>query len=492
MRKKNTYRFIAILLILTLLLSGCASTGRDDGSEPAFKHFSPDKLNTADSGEGETEDPENNPDTEQKGEDAGDKKSPGSTEGAGQNKKPEQDHSSDQDEDPALEYTYEYVKATLRDGTLTITLLPDAAAEHFGSNSGLRCNEPYPVSGLTGSYTDLFIGSMGNSVSPFVFLLTEGGGVECVPVGIVLEDWVISRPAGDPAFVSIGELPHVSDIVSFYEDTVSYDNGGYVTVFAVAADGVEADLSFPYYYAVNPQDAPPSEEMAEKIILDNLGPAGLEDLVDRGLYMIAPGLVETINGDPCCLMGVGDEDTDNLGHLQYFAAAANGAVYERVGEPELWRPCNLLAEIYSGSSDPLDLFSIISEPNGTELEELYFTGRKEEVFLSDSALASDTPMLLLPLKNDVNIKVELIDFNIDGEIESETVLADLTLSRGDLCAIYAHVMFDTSPLFIYAAWQDGPCEYTVYWWAVSGAGYGEVYMEYVAGFEADDGSHAMG
>ena len=86
----------------------------------------------------------------------------------------------------------------------------------------------------------------------------------------------------------------------------------------------------------------------------------------------------------------------------------------------------------------------------------------------------------------------MIDFNFDGEIESETVIADLTLSRGDVCTIYAKMMYDTSPLIITATWQDGPTEYNAVWWAVGGGEYGETYISYVTGYYEDFAGEAMG
>ena len=101
-------------------------------------------------------------------------------------------------------------------------------------------------------------------------------------------------------------------------------------------------------------------------------------------------------------------------------------------------------------------------------------------------------MILLPLKNNVNIKVQLIYYSVNGGIESETVLYDLDLSRGDMCAIYGKMTYDTSPLLILATWQDGPSEFNGIWWAVSGVEYGEVYISYVCCYEADNSGEAMG
>ena len=448
MNKKIVCAFIPILLILLFLLTGCGGSQQQDSASPSRPAFgdSLDALSSA------------------------------LTEGAGR------------------EYEYEYVKATLKDNALTITILSGDAADRCpGAANGLCFDQPYPVSGLTGSYTDLFVGTMGNDVSPFVFLLTEQGAVECVPVGEALIEWAYGPGGVDPVFASLGELPGVSDVISFYEDTVSDEGGGYVTVFAVTAAGEEIDLSFPYDYARSPQNAPPSATEAMEILMADDPATNMSYLHEQGMLMMDAGETESLYGGYCPVIAVGTDHESEFVREKYFAVDPAGAIYDFDIMTQQWVPANMLANIYSNSQDYWDLFAIICEPNGHELNDIYSTGRVEEVFISDPMLSSDTPMILLPLKNDVNIRVELVDFTPEGEIISETVLADCTLSRGDLCAIYAKYMYDTSPLHIFATWQDGPSQFTAIWWAVGGGGvYGETYLEYITGFEEDSGVEPMG
>lgn len=375
-------------------------------------------------------------------------------------------------EETAITAEYEHVKAELRGGALTVTILPGGDFPAAASGSA------YPVTGLSGGYTDLFVGSMGNSVdSVFVFLLTESGTVECVPIGAPLAQWAGGGQEGDPAFVSLGELPKVSGVVSLHAGEVPLDEGGYNTVFAVTAEGEELDLTFPYYYALNPQEAPPTEDEAVRILTEN----GLAD----GMSFMPEGDAMYINGEYCAIIAAGKNSADSFVRELYFASGKSGAVYVYEVLGDCWLPSNRLAEIYSGSTDFQDLFAVISEPNGNELSELRTEGRVVEAALDDPQLSSDVPMVLVPLKNGLKVKVELIDFVPGGDIISEDVVEEYTLDRGDICAIYAHVMYDTSPLFVYAEWQDGPSVYSVYWWAVGGAEYGEDYMTYVAGFCED-------
>ena len=47
-----------------------------------------------------------------------------------------------------------------------------------------------------------------------------------------------------------------------------------------------------------------------------------------------------------------------------------------------WLPYNALAEIYSKREDGQDLFAIICEPNGNELDYIHSHGRMEELVIS--------------------------------------------------------------------------------------------------------------
>ena len=138
---KKIYALISVLLIMALLFSGCINIVHENSSsERPSDSESEDILDVSDS----------------------------------------------ESEDVYLEFEYEYVKAILDGNTLTVTILSGVVTDEYLNLSGIKYDEPYPVSGLEGKYTDLFIGSMGNSVSPFIFLLTDRGTVECVPGSDIL------------------------------------------------------------------------------------------------------------------------------------------------------------------------------------------------------------------------------------------------------------------------------------------------------------------
>ena len=443
---KKMYALISFLLIMALLFSGCINIVKENGGEMPS--------------DSESENISDVPDSES--------------------------------EDVYLEFEYEYVKAILDGNTLTVTILSGIVTDEYLDLSGIKYDEPYPVSGLEGRYTDLFIGSMGNSVSPFIFLLTDRGTVECVPVSDILYYWVIGGRDADPEFASVGELPNLNNVISFCERTESYEYGGYVTVYAVTADGNEVDLSFPYYYALYPQETPPTEEEAIEILKANDRFTNIEYLLRQGMSIVVTGETEYICREHCLRVEAETGEGESSAWELIFAVGSSGAIYEYDETVDEWIPQNMIANIFSGSEDYMNLFAIICEPDGTELENIYFSGKMEEVVVFDPMLYSEIPMLLIPLENNVNIKVKLIDFNLDGEIESETVIADLNLSRGDVCPIYAKMMYDTSPLIITATWYDGPTEYNAVWWAVGGGEYGETYISYVTGYYEDFTGEAMG
>ena len=62
---------------------------------------------------------------------------------------------------------------------------------------------------------------------------------------------------------------------------------------------------------------------------------------------------------------------------------ASGAIYEYDVYTDSWLPYNALAKIYSKSEDSQDLFAIICEPNGNELDYIHSHGRMEELVISD-------------------------------------------------------------------------------------------------------------
>jgi hypothetical protein len=148
--------------------------------------------------------------------------------------------------DESLSYTYSYVKADLLEGKLTVTLLSDEAKKiglPDGNDNGFSYDTPYTVQNIAGSYTKMYIGTIGQDTAPYLFLLTTDSKVECVPVCLQ----IFNNTSDSPAFSSIGLLKDISDIVSFKDETITEeDGGGYATVMAVDKKGSEHNLSDAY------------------------------------------------------------------------------------------------------------------------------------------------------------------------------------------------------------------------------------------------------
>ena len=104
------------------------------------------------------------------------------------------------------------------------------------------------------------------------------------------------------------------------------------------------------------------------------------------MSMRGTGETERIYGDYCSLIALGSNSSENFVQEQLFGVGASGAIYEYDVYTDSWLPYNALAEIYSKSEDSQDLFAIICEPNGNELDYIHTNGRMEELVISDRAL----------------------------------------------------------------------------------------------------------
>ena len=135
------------------------------------------------------------------------------------------DHSSDQ------KLRYEFITAELKDGAVTLTFLNVPPAEHY-VGSRVKYGVPYEVKGLYGRYTDLFIGSMGQDLSPCLFLADENGYVTYCDI--------MAGIGAGCSFTAVGPLPEPADVVSFDQRPV---DGVAQTVYAHNKSGRDVDMS---------------------------------------------------------------------------------------------------------------------------------------------------------------------------------------------------------------------------------------------------------
>lgn len=137
-----------------------------------------------------------------------------------------------------------FVQADLADGVLTVTFHENEDAKYlFGSlKESPEFGKAYTVDGLYGDYQQLLAANLGNSVSPYLFLLTEDGRVEFVD----LTDGIRCG-----YYCSGGVLPKTTNVQRIEAKTVFEGGGAYQTVAAVNAKGKEKDLTAYVFAAQN-------------------------------------------------------------------------------------------------------------------------------------------------------------------------------------------------------------------------------------------------
>ena len=108
-------------------------------------------------------------------------------------------------------------------------------SEEYRSYVGFSYNTDYPIAACYGEYQDIFVGTFGNGMAPYVFLLTKGGTVEYADIFGGFESGLLC---------SGGPLYGLHDIARFEngEREGGYEEG-YQTVYAVDQNGERYDLA---------------------------------------------------------------------------------------------------------------------------------------------------------------------------------------------------------------------------------------------------------
>ena len=134
---------------------------------------------------------------------------------------------------------YAYVTARLSDdgAAVRFTRHEDGMFDSEASRPyvGFSYNTDYPIAACCGEYQDIFVGTFGSGMSPYVFLLTRGGTVEYADIFGGFESGLLC---------SGGPLYGLHDIVGFEngEREGGYEEG-YQTVYAVDKNGERYDLA---------------------------------------------------------------------------------------------------------------------------------------------------------------------------------------------------------------------------------------------------------
>lgn len=108
-------------------------------------------------------------------------------------------------------------------------------SEEYRPYVGFSYNTDYPIAACYGEYQDIFVGTFGNGMAPYVFLLTKGGTVEYADIFGGFDNGFLC---------SGGPLYGLHDIARFEngEREGGYEEG-YQTVYAVDQNGERYDLA---------------------------------------------------------------------------------------------------------------------------------------------------------------------------------------------------------------------------------------------------------
>ena len=136
-----------------------------------------------------------------------------------------------------LSASYEFVTAEVTaDGAVTVTCHEDGdefSGRDYQSIYGFAFDTPYTIRGCFGCYTDLFIGSVGSSFEPYLFLRTEDGTLEYVD---------LFRCVRYETYVCGGLLYGISGVTALFAGIEEKPDYSYATVYALDRSGKTHDL----------------------------------------------------------------------------------------------------------------------------------------------------------------------------------------------------------------------------------------------------------
>ena len=132
---------------------------------------------------------------------------------------------------------YEFVTAAVdTNGAVTVTYHEDGdefSGVDYQNIYGFAFDTPYTIRGCFGSYTDLFIGNVGSSFEPYLFLKTEDGTLEYVD---------LFRCVRYETYVCGGPLYGISGVTALSAGIEEKTDYSYATVYAQDSSGKTHDL----------------------------------------------------------------------------------------------------------------------------------------------------------------------------------------------------------------------------------------------------------
>lgn len=132
---------------------------------------------------------------------------------------------------------YEFITASVdTDGTVTVEYHMDGdefSGADYQSIYGFAFDTPYTVRGCFGAYTELFIGNIGSSFEPYLFLLTENGTLEYVD---------LFRCARYETYICAGPLYGITEVTELSAGIEEKPDFSYATVYARDTSGEKHNL----------------------------------------------------------------------------------------------------------------------------------------------------------------------------------------------------------------------------------------------------------
>ena len=136
-----------------------------------------------------------------------------------------------------LSASYEFVTAEVTaDGAVTVEYHErgdEFSGVDYQNIYGFAFDTPYTIRGCFGSYTELFIGNVGSSFEPYLFLRTEDGTLEYVD---------LFRCVRYETYVCGGPLYGISGVTAFSAGIEQKTDYSYATVYAQDVSGKTHDL----------------------------------------------------------------------------------------------------------------------------------------------------------------------------------------------------------------------------------------------------------
>ncbi len=157
---------------------------------------------------------------------------------AGSSKKPEEPSAKQSSRKVATRTSsHAFVTARLEGSSVTVQISPSLTDEYSEyATQPIDYSRIYTVAGIRCPVKDVFVGSVGQDVFPYILLVCDNGSAEYVNVMEGIGD--------DFTFTSSGRLSGLSGIKQFEQGTVQDDEGiSYVTIFAHTERGERIDVS---------------------------------------------------------------------------------------------------------------------------------------------------------------------------------------------------------------------------------------------------------